>query len=200
MKPGCFTRVFLLGFSRGGILWLFILLLIINCAGPRMYVQPDADFTYIKKVAVLPFDNLTGDKFAGDKVRDLVTTDILSRGIFDVIEEGEVHRVLKEEGKASATAIDQEAGKRIGKRLGIQSFILGSVEEYGISQGGGRAFSQVAISMRMIDAGTSKILWQASYDKEGGGALSRLFGIGSKTISEISRDLIEEILDTLFED
>ena len=199
MKPGHFIHIFLQGYNPLGKFLLLILLVFFCCAGPRTYVQSDADFTYIKKVVVLPFDNLTSDKFAGYKIREIVTTDILSRGFFDVIEQGEVKRVLKEEGKGSATTIDKEAAKRIGKRLGVQAFILGSVEEYGTSQGGGgRSFSHVAISIRMIDAVSSKILWQASYNKEGGGILNRLFGIGDKNISEISRELVNEMLDTLF--
>ena len=103
MKLKLFTLVYRPGFNQR-VLFLFLALFLnLYCTGPRMYVQPDADFSYIKKVAVLPFTNFTNDKFAGDKVRDVVTTEILIRGFFYVIERGEVSRVLREEGKASAT-------------------------------------------------------------------------------------------------
>ncbi|MDY6842981.1 MAG: CsgG/HfaB family protein [Thermodesulfobacteriota bacterium] len=161
-------------------------------------MNPKADFTFIKKVAILPFVNLTNDKFAGDKVRDIVTTEVLSRGFFDVVEWGEVSRVLGEESKGLSTEIDKETAKRIGKRLQIQAIILGTVEEYGTSRGGGRSSPEVAISIRMIDINSSKILWQASYDKKGGGVISRLFGVGEKSISEVARKLVKEVLDTLF--
>lgn len=200
MKIGHFIHDFLLGFNLKVLLLLLTLSLFLNCMSPGLYIQSNADFTFIKRIAVLPFGNLTNDKFAGEKIRDIVTTEVLSRGFFDVIEQGEVNKVLREEAKGDATAIGQDAVKTIGKRLGVQAFILGSVEEYEGSSGGGRSFPQVAISMRMIDVKSNKILWQVSYNKEGGGAISRLFGIGSKSISEISRELVKEMMDTLFKE
>ncbi len=194
-----FIRAFQPGSNLKPGFLLAALVFLLNCSGPRMYVQPNADFTFIKKVAVLSFKNLTNDKFAGDKIRDIVTTEVLSREFFDVVEQGEVNRVLKEEGKGSVTSVSKEVAKRIGKRLGIQAFILGSVEEYGTNQGGGKSFPHAALSMRMIAADSSKILWHVSYNKEGGSILSRLFGIGSKNISEISCELVEDMMDTLFE-
>lgn len=198
MKLRPFMRDFPPGFSNFIRLFGFALLFGLSCTAPRMYVQPEADFTFIKKVAILPFENLTADKFAGEKIRDIVTTEVLSRGYFDVVEKGEVNRVLKEEGLASATSLSNDAAMSIGKRLGVQAFIMGSVEEYGTTPGAARAYPNVAITMRMIAADTGKILWHVSYSKTGGNILNQLFGINSKSISEIARELVKEMMDTLF--
>lgn len=199
MRLRRFMPVFQQGFKPEGIIWLFILFVLANCSSvPRSYIHPTADLTFIKKVAILPFENLTDDKFAGDKVRDVVATEVLSRGFFDVVEQGEVSRVIREVAKGSATALDKETTKRVGVRLEVQAMILGSVQEYGIPRGRGRPQPQVAVSMRMIDVRSSKILWQASFDEKGGGTLHRLFGIGEKSTSEVTRKLAKEMMDTLF--
>ena len=38
----------------------------------------------------------------------------------------------------------------------------------------------------------------ARFDEKGGGTLNRLFGIGEKSISEVTRKLAKEMMDTLF--
>ena len=194
-----FSRL-MLGKIRPCAVTLFLIaVLLMGCGGgPRSYLHPKADFTFIKKVAVLPLENFSSDKFAGDKIRDIVITEVLSRGFFDVVEWGEVSRVLREEGKGATTSLNKETVKRVGTRLGIQALILGSVEEYGAPQGRGRDDPMVAITMRMIDTRTSKILWQASYDAEGGGTLNQLFGVKGKSISEVARKLVKEMMGTLF--
>lgn len=184
--------------KAGGIIMLLGLAALTGCGGPRSYLHPKADFTFIKKVAVLPFENFSNDKFAGDKIRDIVITEVLSRGFFDVVEWGEVSRVLREEGNGVTTALNKETAKRVGSRLGIQALLLGSVEEYGTPQGRGRSEPQVAISMRMIDVRSSKILWQASFDEKGSGTINQLFGVGGKSISKIARGLVREMMGTLF--
>ena len=62
------------------------------------YVHPSADLTYIKTVAVVPFENLTQERGAGEKVVNVVAAEVLRRGVFDVVEFGEVTKVLREEG------------------------------------------------------------------------------------------------------
>ena len=174
--------------------------LLCACSSVSCYLHPNADFTYIKRVAVLPLENLTDDKYAGFKVMDIVTTEILLHNLFDVVEWGEVSRVLKEEGVGkAATKLDKESAKRLGKRLGVQAIVLGAVEEYGVTGRGGSGETSVAVSLRMIDSQTSTVLWQASHYKKGGGILDKLFGIGEKSVSELAREVVSEMIDTLFD-
>jgi hypothetical protein len=66
---------------------LFMLLIVCGCGGksnPGFYINQEIDFSYIKRVAVLPLDNLTGDKFAGDAVRHVVMSELLATGLVEV--------------------------------------------------------------------------------------------------------------------
>ena len=47
---------------------------------PSYYINQDTDFSFIKTVAVLPLDNLTNDRFAGESVRQVVISELLASG------------------------------------------------------------------------------------------------------------------------
>ena len=73
-------------------MWLFIL----ACGGLRYYTNPAADLSYIKRVAILPLHNFTRDNLAHEKIRDILETELLKLGEFEVVDRGEVDAVLKE--------------------------------------------------------------------------------------------------------
>jgi len=185
------------GIIKQTILLLAILPLFYNCGGPMTYIHPTADLTYIKRVAVVPLQNLTQERHAEGKLMNVVTTEILRRGVFDVVEFGEVAKVLKEEGYKEG-GISKSVMERAGKRLNVQAFIVGAVEEYGAPRSGRDSYPVVAASLKLVDARSYKILWEATHAVKGGTALDRLFGIGKKTTTDLCRDLVVEMFDTLF--
>jgi TolB-like protein len=58
-------------------------------AGPKLYVNPQADMSFYKKVAVLPFANLSQDRFAGERVARAFITELVLADRFQVIEPAE---------------------------------------------------------------------------------------------------------------
>ncbi|MBW2742411.1 MAG: DUF799 family lipoprotein, partial [Deltaproteobacteria bacterium] len=125
--------------------------------------------------------------------------EVLRRGVFDVVEFGEVDKVLREEGvKETESVISKSVAERAGKRLNIQAFIVGTVEEYGMAQAGSSSYPEVAASLKLIDAKSYKILWEATYSVKGATILDQLFGIGKKSRSDLCRKLVGEMFDTLF--
>jgi len=163
------------------------------------YIHPTADLTYIKTVAIVPLKNLTQERGAEGKVRNAVAAEVLRRGVFDVVEFGEVDKVLREEGvKEKESVISKSIAERAGKRLNIQAFIVGAVEEYGMLRAGSSSYPEVAASFKLIDAKSYKILWEATHSVKGTTILDRLFGIGKKSRSDLCRKLVGEMFDTLF--
>ena len=170
-----------------------------GCSVPMHYVHPTADLTYITTVAIVPFENLTQERGTEGKVMNVVAADVLRRGVFDVVEFGEVAKILKEEGfKKEEGTISKRTAERAGKRLNVQAFIAGSVEEYGVSRTAGSSYPEVSLSLKLIDAKSYKILWEATHNIKGATLLDRLFGVGKKSPSDLSRELISEMFDTLF--
>ena len=179
-------------------LCVFSLLFFSACRAPVSYIHPTADLTYIKTVAIVPFENLTQEKGAEGKVMNVVAAEVLRRGVFDVVEFGEVAKVLREEGFKGDGLISKRVAERGAKRLNVQAFIVGSVEEYGVSRTGGSSYPEVSVSLKLIDAKSYKILWEATHNVKGTTVLDRLFGISKKSTSDLAKELVAEMFDTLF--
>jgi hypothetical protein len=178
---------------------LLCLFLPLSCAGPLSYIHPTADLTYIKTIAVVPLKNLTQERGAEGKAMNVIAAEVLRRGVFDVVEFGEVAKVLREEGfNEEEGVISKNIALRAGKRLNTQAFIVGSVEEYGVSRAGGSSYPEVSLSLKLVDAKSYKILWEATHSVKGTTLLDRLFGISKKSPSDLCKEVVAEMFDTLF--
>jgi len=67
-----------------------------SCNGAmKNYKRADVEANILRRIAVLPLENLTPNEYADEKIRSLVIMDLLSRDV-DTIEPGEVMRVFRE--------------------------------------------------------------------------------------------------------
>ena len=171
----------------------------LGCNGPMSYINSSVEFSYIRRVAVAPIINLANDKFAGEKVMNVVATEILRRDVFDVVEFGEVSKVLKEEGMKQDNLIGKQLAARAGKRLNIEAILIGSVMQYGISNIAGSSFPEVSISLKLVDINSYTILWEATHSIKGANILDQLFGIRKDSIEDLCKEVVEEMIDTLFD-
>ena len=76
---------------------LIVLALLAGCSRrmkPTKFTNPRFDFSFIERVAVLPFENLSGDRQAAWRVTRLTSTELLASGAVDVVEAGEVQSAL----------------------------------------------------------------------------------------------------------
>jgi hypothetical protein len=175
-----------------------LLALLTGCAGPMTYIHPTADMSHIKRVAVVPIQNLTEEKNSEWKVMNVLTTELLRSGVA-VVEYGEVAKVLRSEGQGKEEgSLNKAVCETAGKRLGVQGFITGAVHEYGFSQGSGDSYPEVSISLKLIDAASFEILWEASHTVKGTTVMDRLFGVSKKSPSDLCEEAVVEMLATLF--
>ena len=185
----CISIILLLGFGIG-------------CGGrgttPSFYIRPDYDFSYIKKVAVLPLDNLTNEKFAGEAVRQVVICELLATGLVDVVVPGEADTTIEKLGLRSTKSLNAEQIKTISNSLKVQAVILGSVGKFGEVRIGNISAPEVTITLMMADATSGSIVW--SITKTGGGAsfTARHFGTKSETMSEAVLRVVREAIQTLY--
>jgi TolB-like protein len=175
-----------------------------GCGGAdvKQYIRSNANFQYIKKVAILPFNNLTDDKFAGEKVKSIITLDVLESGVFEVAEEGEVNKIVadvfREMGyrEGELVSLDLESIKRIAEKLGVQAIFIGSVESYG-QRGGGSTYSIVSISLKLVEANSGITLWRGYQSQKGSSVSRSVLGIEQKNEIELSRDISSQLLSTI---
>lgn len=177
------------------------ILLISGCGGkhgPGFYINQDIDFSYIKRVAVLPLDNLTGDKFAGDAVRHVVISELLATRLVDVTCPGDAIAAIETMKIKQGTALNAEQIKAVGKALNVQAVILGAVNKYGEVREGNISAPEVAVTLMMADAGSGSIIWSVTKTQGGADFLARHFGARSDTMSETVLAVVRDALRTLY--
>lgn len=174
-------------------------------AGVKHYTRATANFQFIKKVAILPFNNLSDDKYAGEKIKNAIMIEILERGIFDVVELGEVNKVIadvfRELGfsEGELVSLDIETIQRISERLGTQALFIGTVESYGISRTSRTPHPVVSVSLRLVESKSGLTLWQAAHSKRGNSLLRSILGLDQKDEYMLSQEIAKQLLNTLFE-
>jgi TolB-like protein len=174
------------------------LLLSAGCAHTvTQYIHPNADLAALKSVAVLPFQNLSNDRTAGDKVEKLFLSELLSTGAFNVVEPGLVSKTLKADRSESTETLGPADFKRLGEELKADAFFLGSVVDFAESRSGSTPTPDVTIQLRLVESQSGATVWSASRTRSGTSASARLFGIGGESLTETARDIVREELHTL---
>ena len=177
----------------------FLALLLVGCC----YVSPTKKVSYfnwgvnlkkIKKIAILPFKNYTNDKEISHTVREIVLAEILSQGIFDVVDPAFTDQVVFEEGVGKNLRFDKATLKRIGERLGVQAVLIGSVTYLKMEREGSYTYPVIGISLRLVDVKTGKIIWECKGMKSGYSFWGKLFGLEPKSTLELTFELVQDML------
>ncbi|GBE41941.1 MAG TPA: hypothetical protein ENH18_04245 [Nitrospirae bacterium] len=187
-------------YIRALLVFFFLMTCVSGCTlsnGIKHYIRPGLDINNINKVAVLPFENFTADRFAADKIKSLVVIDLLSRGI-DVVEPGEVMVLLREMKVRSLESITSENIEQIGKILKVQAVMTGSVGVFKVSRGVEVSYPEVSISLIMYEAENSDIIWSTWHTTGGADFWTRHFGAEGNTLDETAKILISDVLDTIY--
>ncbi|OGS08610.1 MAG: hypothetical protein A2270_02100 [Elusimicrobia bacterium RIFOXYA12_FULL_51_18] len=197
------------------LLVLPLLGLLAACATPRVAVNPRADFSAVKRVAVMPF---SGPK--GDLAADMLTQSLVAQGA-DVIERQRLDDVIREHSLSTSSAFDPATAKELGKLLGVDALFLGTVAEstppstYLVSASENPRVTSVtqisntnitpegsvmgipnsqllgttanvSLISRMVDAQTGSIMWSASMTYEGFDISSAMAGITDAFIRSLT--------------
>ena len=160
------------------------------------YLREEVDFAFLQRIAVLPFENNSSDLTAPGRARDLAITQVLAMGLYDTVEKSLVDNILYEEAIDPEAPIDTLALKRIGQRLKVQAFLLGTVDLAGESKIGTAVYSEMALTLRLIEANSGLILWQASGSYSGESLGVRLFGMKPTDRFHVALNLVRALLKT----
>lgn len=162
------------------------------------YHDPQMDFGSIQTVAVLPFANLTREAPAAERVRDTFSTMLLATGALYVIPPGEVARGISRSGMMEPTAPAVEEVKKFAAITEVDAIFTGVVREYGEVRSGSSVANTLSLSVRMMDRETGAVIWTADTTMGGIGMSERLLGGGGKPMDQVTRNVINELLDKLF--
>jgi len=180
-----------------------------------------------KRVSVMDFEFGTvqrwwdGNWDIGKGISDLLVDRLLSEGTFRVIERRKLDTVLAEQNFSTSERADSSSAARIGKVLGVDAIILGSVTQFGTEKkdfsaggigggrgglGGGRMRTRegkasVGVTARIIDVSTGEVLASSTGRGESsrsgfllGGLVVGRGGFGAGSVNMNSSQFRETIL------
>lgn len=177
-----------------------LLLLFLSCAHPpRIYMRPQTDLSELKRIAVLPFDNLSGEEDAGEKITEIFTVELLRMGSFSVVEPGRVKKAVMEKRIRTTRDMDIEAVKWLGESLEADLILAGSLLDFSTQESANKKVPMVTVIARLVKADSGVTVW-AAYQSRQGDDKESLFGWGRITsLSELARLAVSEMLQSLQE-
>lgn len=175
-----------------------LIVIVAGCGSkPTVFLHPQYNFRFVERVAIIPFENLSSDQGAGARITQLFVTELFASEAFDIVEPGETSRVLESHSLVRTSSLTKEQIISIGKELGTQSLILGTVTESSSARAGGSTSNIVTLVIRMVETETGSTVWSAAHSEGGRGFWSSAFGTGNRSRSEVSRDCVKTIIETL---
>jgi curli biogenesis system outer membrane secretion channel CsgG len=169
---------------------------------------PQAPAGRKKRVAVFDFDYATvrtnsaalfgTDIDVGKGIADLLVKNLVTDGTYSVIERKQLDKILAEQNFSNSNRADPASAARIGKILGLDAIIVGSITEFGnetknrnIGGGGGNwggfgvgglghkeTKANVQLDARLVDIDTAEILGVAEGKGESKRSSTSLLGGG----------------------
>jgi len=180
----------------------FILVWIVACsAGSNIsenYHDPDMDFSLLRTVAVMPFDNLTTDRLAAARVRNTFMTSLFATGVVYVIPSGEVVRGIKRAGIENPVIPSADEIAKLAAIIKADAVFTGVVNEYGQVRSAATTANVISVSMQMTEKESRKVVWSASTTKGGVSTLDRLFGGGGRPMEDVTEAAINDLIKKLF--
>lgn len=174
------------------------LLVVVGCA-PSTSVKKQASMTINnpegmvglkRRIGVVDFENKTtyGANRLGTSASDILITELVKSGKFIVVERDKMNRLMEEQKLGLSGAIDPGTAAKMGKILGLNAIVTGSISQFGEETEGSeylltQSKSQIvkcAVDIRVVDVETGQILYADSgtgvAKKHSGGVL----GLGTR--------------------
>ena len=129
---------------------------------PTRFVNPEFNFGFVEKAAVLPLENLTNDQQAGVRATRLLITELLATGTVDVVEPGEVRAAFESVGDRRRIPTTEQIVE-MGKRLGVQAIVIGTVTQSESLRSGTVAIPVVTLDVHMLETETGRKGIEAVY-------------------------------------
>ena len=153
------------------LLILLVIISIFGCATSEEFVRSDTNFSKYKQIAVLPLIDYPTVPGSGIQVADILSMKLISSKLI-ILDRTQTSQILNEQSIGMSGIIDGSTSPEVGKILGVQALLTGSINEYGtttvdiqVVQGGKPApmdISAAGITLKLIDCETGQIIWAGS--------------------------------------
>ncbi|MFH1074255.1 MAG: GNA1162 family protein [Candidatus Firestonebacteria bacterium] len=178
---------------------LIIAVFLSGCSSQRVAIKKDYDFSRIKRVAVLGFSSHMDYRNSGDVVADEFVLQLMNKG-FKIVERSKINSILGEQQLYSANKIDEATIKKVGKILGVDAILTGSVIKYiedkntviyyNDKEGNPASQSylqlaEVSVNARLFDVETGEVVWSGSDHDSGLDISDAIYGVAFGLVNTI---------------
>ncbi len=185
-----------------GMIWISLALLggaLAGCGGgATSYVRDDVDYGNIRRVAIYPFQNRSQDMQAGPRVQSVFVTELLVQDALQTLDPGETLAAIRDLKLDPSADLSSEQIKALGERLTVDAVFFGSVDEYGFERDSSDRVSVITATFRLAETETGTFIWQSQVHKGGSSVWRKIFGGGSASLHDVTRDAVDACLGSLF--
>lgn len=143
-----------------------------------------------RRIGVVDFENKSTYSMArlGTAASDILITELTKTGKFVVVERGKLNRVMEEQKLQTSGAIDSRTAVQMGRVLGLNAMVTGSVSQFGVRTEGfdgllvqsKRQIAEATIDVRVVDAETGQVLYADSGKGVGKTTRRLMLGLGAR--------------------
>jgi hypothetical protein len=148
--------------NRHYIPFIFLFAALGGCAATAPVARHGSSFP--STIALLPFENQSLDLRAPEIMSDLMDT-YLSAANFNLTDVKEAEEKLKGIGIMEGGQLNAVTPQKVGELLGADALLYGDIETFNNANVGVYAQRTVKVSLRLVDAGTGKTLWETEKSK-----------------------------------
>jgi len=149
----------------------------------------------VLRMAVVPFENLTPRRTAGVIVSTLFYSELSGEKSIDLVQESAVRAWLSSHKLTAENLADSFSAQSVGAELQADRVLLGSVHRYGNSGADLFGKPSVAISARLIDVHSGKVLWAMSETD----VVSTRFWSDKQTIEGLTQSMVADLSESLLD-
>ena len=144
------------GYRKSGAIGALAVIALVGMLSVTAFLKRAGADAQIHSIAVLPFENLSGDPgqdYFAEGLTDAVTTDLAQIGAVKVISRSSANHYKK----------DYKPLVKIGQELGVDAVVEGTVARSG---------ERVRVNARLVSTGDDRNLWAQSFERDAGDILS----------------------------
>jgi curli biogenesis system outer membrane secretion channel CsgG len=173
------------------------------------------------RVAVIEFKNKVegwhwGWYRAGEAVQDMLVTELVKKGNYRVIEREQLQAIMQEKNLSLSGDIDPKTAVKVGKLLGVEYLVTGSLTELGEAQRGvsvpsifghpsvrvGSNKMDAAVDARCFSTNTGEIVWAETARESTSDAQVYVAGAGGgvddkRKLDRVLRPVVMKLADSL---
>ncbi|MGB9667994.1 MAG: hypothetical protein ACPLSJ_00600 [Thermosulfidibacteraceae bacterium] len=166
---------------------LGFLLLFLMCSS-ELFGKP-ASLRFV----VLPFENFTQNPVASEVLRRITLQKLVELDV-DVVEIGEVDRILVNEDMVNVSFIGKNEFVRIANLLQADYIVKGAVLSFTLERNWNISYPSVTVNLALIEGKTGKMV-SVVVETEGGPSLAQVYlGTEPEPLNEVAKGVVKRAL------